>query len=89
MAKVKITIESNYNIGDIVIFKVPADNALAVGTIEGYYSEDNCIWYNIRISPKYVFTYSNGGDIPEFNIVGIIPDELKSECQTAMRELTL
>lgn len=67
MSKIKIEFETEYDKGDVVVFK--KDRQLKVGLIEGYYVEDNCIWYNIRISPEFVYTYSNGGDIPEWDIV--------------------
>lgn len=85
MAKFKISFESNYNVGDVVIFKKCGN--LVVGTIEGYYLEDHIVWYNIRVSPKFMYTYSNGGDIADFDIVGVISDDLKSKCLDAIKEL--
>lgn len=78
MGTVVKTYETKYNVGDVVIFK--KYNQLLVGIIEGYYIEDNTFWFNIRISPERVFTYTNGGDIAEFDIVGVIDNELKDEC---------
>ena len=78
MGKVVIEFETNYNVGDVVIFK--KNNSLMVGIIEGYYVDDNIIWFNIRVSPSYVYTYYNGGDIAEFDIIGKISDDLKEEC---------
>lgn len=67
MGKITITYNSKYDVGDIVIFK--KDKMLLVGIIDGYYVEDSLIWYNIRINNNRVFTYSNGGDISEEDIV--------------------
>lgn len=67
MGKITITYNSKYDVGDIVVFK--KDRMLLVGIIDGYYVEDNLIWYNIRINNNRVFTYSNGGDISEEDIV--------------------
>jgi hypothetical protein len=78
MGKIVRTIETEYDVGDVVIFK--KYSALHVGIIEGYYVEDSCIWYNIRTSSKFVYTYSNGGDIAEFDIIGIIGTDLKDKC---------
>ena len=67
MGKITITYNSKYDVGDIVIFE--KDKMLLVGIIDGYYVEDSLIWYNIRINNNRVFTYSNGGDIGEEDIV--------------------
>ena len=67
MGKITITYNSKYDVGDIVVFK--KDRMLLVGIIDGYYVEDNLIWYNIRINNNRVFTYSNGGDSGEEDIV--------------------
>ena len=66
MGKMHIEVESEYNIGDIVVFY--HHNSLRVGLVEGYYLDDGYVWYNIRTSPIFVFTYSNGGDIAEWDI---------------------
>ena len=78
MGKITITYNSKYDVGDIVVFK--KDRMLLVGIIDGYYVEDNLIWYNIRINNNRVFTYSNGGDIGEEDIVYKINEKtLKDE----------
>lgn len=75
MGKIHIEFETEYETGDIVVFI--KESTLLVGIIEGYYLEDNCIWYNIRTSRNNVFTYSNGGDIGEFDILMKLPDSEK------------
>ena len=77
MCKITLEFETKYDVGNVVIFE--KNNQLNVGIIEGYYEEDRCIWYNIRVSGRFVYTYSNGGDIAEWNIVGKIEDELRED----------
>ena len=77
MGKIVIEFETNYNAGDVVIFE--KNNRLMVGIVEGYYMEDNIFWFNIRVSSKYVYTYSNGGDIMESDIIGRVSEDLKEE----------
>lgn len=77
MGKIVIEFETDYNAGDVVIFE--KNNRLMVGIVEGYYMEDNIFWFNIRVSSKYVYTYSNGGDIMESNIIGRVSEDLKEE----------
>jgi hypothetical protein len=84
MGKIVRTFETNYDVGDVVIFK--KIDSLEVGIVEGYYEEDHTIWYNIRVSPKFVYTYSNGGDIAEFDILGVIDGELKEKCKNIIIE---
>ncbi len=70
MGKIKFEIESEYEVGDVIIFE--KGNHLIVGIIEGYYcdhSAGDSIWYNVRISKDFVYTYSNGGDIGEADII--------------------
>ena len=78
MGKIIHEFETKYDIGDIVIFE--KNDLLQVGIVEGYYEEGDTIWYNIRISKTCVYTYSNGGDIGEHDIIGKIEDSLKDEC---------
>lgn len=73
MGKIVQEFETKYDVGNVVVFE--KNNQLNVGIIEGYYEEDGCIWYNIRISSKFVYTYSNGGDIAEWDIVGKLEGE--------------
>lgn len=78
MGKIVKTLEVEYDVGDVVIFK--KSEALEVGIVEGYYEEDGCIWYNIRVTPTFVYTYSNCGDIAEFDIVGKVSSDIVEEC---------
>ena len=77
MGKIVVEFETKYNAGDVVIFE--KNNRLMVGIVEGYYMADNIIWFNIRVSSNYVYTYSNGGDIMESNIIGRVSEDLKEE----------
>ena len=77
MGKIVIEFETNYNAGDVVIFE--KNDRLMVGIVEGYYMEDDIFWFNIRVSSRYVYTYSNGGDIMESNIIGRVSEDLKEE----------
>ena len=77
MGKIVVEFETDYNAGDVVIFE--KNNRLLVGIVEGYYVEDNIFWFNIRVSSKYVYTYSNGGDIMESDIIGRVSEDLKEE----------
>ena len=75
MAKIHYEIETEYDKGDIVVFE--KDKKLLVGIVEGFYIDSgasNSIWYNIRISKDFVYTYSNGGDIAEWDIISKIDD---------------
>lgn len=72
---------SQYDVGDVVIFN--SHENLLLGIIEGYYLDHNCddsFWYDIRINSNTVYTYSNHGDIAEWDIVGKLDGELKEEC---------
>ena len=77
MGKIVVEFETDYNAGDVVIFE--KNNRLLVGIVEGYYVKDNIFWFNIRVSSRYVYTYSNGGDIMESDIVGRVSEDLKEE----------
>ena len=77
MGKIVVEFETDYNAGDVVIFE--KNNRLMVGIVEGYYMEDDIFWFNIRVSSRYVYTYSNGGDIMESDIVGRVGEYLKEE----------
>ena len=77
MGKIVVEFETDYNAGDVVIFE--KNNRLMVGIVEGYYMEDNIFWFNIRVSSKYVYIYSNGGDIMESDIIGRVSEDLKEE----------
>ena len=78
MAKIIREYETEYEVGDVVIFE--KNNALHVGVIDGYYVGDGCFCFNVRIAPDFVYTYLNGGDIGECDIIGIVDDSLKEKC---------
>ena len=70
MAKIHYEIETEYDKGDLVVFI--KDKRLLVGIVEGFYVDNGAndsIWYNIRVSKDFVYTYSNGGDIAEYDIL--------------------
>ena len=77
MGKIVVEFETDYNAGDVVIFE--KNDRLMVGIVEGYYMEDDIFWFNVRVSSRYVYTYSNGGDIMESNIIGRVSEDLKEE----------
>lgn len=81
----KAYFESKYDAGDIVIFE--KNKSLQAGIIEGYYYQDGNFWYNIRTSQSFVYTYSNGGDIGEFNIIGKLEGQLKEDSLETINEL--
>ena len=77
MGKIVKEYETKYEVGDLVIFE---KNGLSGGIIEGYYVEEGNFWFNIRVSDSFVYTYSNGGDIAEWDIFGKVEGELREEC---------
>ena len=83
MGKIIKEYETKYNTGDVVVFK--KNDKLEVGLIEGYYMDCDTFWFNIRTSYKWVYTYSNAGDIGEYDIIGVLPDELARECCKKMQ----
>ena len=75
MTKIHYEIETEYDKGDIVVFE--KDKKLLVGIVEGFYVDsgaNDSIWYNVRVSKDFVYTYSNGGDIAEWDIILKIDD---------------
>lgn len=87
MGKINIIIETEYEVGDVVVFE--KDDTLMVGIIEGYYvdqSANNSLWFNIRTNPDNVFTYSNGGDVAEFDIVGKLSEKIQKEVYKLIKE---
>ena len=78
MGKIVHEYETEYEVGDLVIFK---KNGLEIGVIEGYYVDDGYFWFNIRVSPSTVYTYTNQGDISEGDILGKLNGELGNECR--------
>lgn len=83
MGKVIQEFETQYEKGDVVIFEKKGE--LKVGIIEGYYVENNNFWFNIRISSAMVYTYTNQGDIGEFDIVGKVEGALKDVCMEIIK----
>lgn len=81
MGEVVLRYQSLYNQGDVVIFN---KDELKVGIVEGYYLDDGCFWYNIRTAHDVVYTYTNHGDIGEFDIIAKIDGDLKDECYKAI-----
>ena len=80
MGKIIRECETKYEVGDVIVFR--KDSTLLVGIIEGYYVDWNCdqsFWFNVRINNKKVYTYSNGGDIAEWDIIGVIEGEMKED----------
>ncbi len=78
MGKIHIEFDTEYEKGDLVIFE--KDGMLLVGIIEGYYVDSGAgdsIWYNIRINENSVFSYTNGGDIAEWDILTKIDNNEK------------
>lgn len=78
MAKIIQEYETKYNVKDIVIFK--KNGVLQVGSIEGYHFDCDTVWYNIRVSENTVYTWSNQGDIGEFDIVGVVDEIMARFC---------
>ena len=85
MAKITYEYETKYNAGDVVIFK--NNDRLEVGIIEGYWYDCYTFWYNVRISSQMVYTYSNKGDIAEYDIVGKLEDILMVDCRNTIMGL--
>ena len=79
MGKINLEFETEYNIGDYVAFR--QDKVILVGRIEGYYVEDGDFWFNIRVNSTFVYTYSNHGDIAEFDILFKLTTEQVQEIQ--------
>lgn len=76
MGKIVVEYKSKYDRGDVVVFQ--KHDTLAVGVIEGYNIYDRVFWYNIRLNPKTVCTYTNGGDVYEEDILfRLDPEQVK------------
>lgn len=78
MGKIIKEYETEYNVGDVVIFK--RNDAVLVGIVEGYYLDNNNFWFNIRITPNFVYTYSNGGDVAEWDILAVVNGDARDKC---------
>nr|DAX83687.1 MAG TPA: protein of unknown function (DUF951) [Caudoviricetes sp.] len=88
MGKIIEEYTSEYDVGDVVIFKTK--DCLLLGIIEGYYIDHSCgnsFWYDIRTNKTNVYTYSNKGDIAEWDIIGKIEGGLKDECFAEITKL--
>ena len=79
MAKVTQEYTTEYDVGDVIIFE--KNGALLCGIIEGYYVEDHYFYFNVRLWGNYVLTYTNGGDVGEYDIVGKIENNLADSCR--------
>jgi len=79
MTKIIKEYETKYSVGDVVIFQ--KNKILYVGLIEGYYIDNDNFWFNIRTTPDFVYSYSNGGDVAEWDIMGIVNGELGVSCE--------
>ena len=86
MGKIIQEFETEYDKGDVVIFK--KHSVLLVGVIEGYYLEDDTIWYIIRTGTDMVYTFGNGGDVGEFDVVSKINGVDKENCLKILKEIS-
>lgn len=71
--------ETEYEKGDVIAFTkdYSGEDQIYLGIIEsGYPDEGDTWWFDVRVSHNEVFCYSNYGDIPEYDILGIIKGEL-------------
>ena len=67
-----LSLVAGYCMRPMVLF-ISNSSMLFLGIIEGYYIDHNCgnsFWYNVRVNSNTVYTYSNHGDIAEWDIVG-------------------
>lgn len=48
--------------------------------MKGYYVSNNIFWFNIRVSGTQVYTCSNGDDVHEEDIKGVLTNELREKC---------
>lgn len=88
MGTIVQTFETEFDKGQVVVFK--RDNRLLIGLVESCYvdmSAGQSIWYNIRTGKDNVYTYSNGGDIGEFDILLALEGEDAEKCKQVMLEI--
>lgn len=88
MGKVVMEFETEYEVGDVVVFE--KDDKIMVGIVEGYYIDHNCdqsFWFNIRTGRDNVYTYSNGGDIAEWDVLGVVSDDIKADVLKKLGEI--
>jgi len=79
MGKIIQEFTTKYDVGDIVIFQKGRN--ILCGIIEGYYVEDDYFYFNIRLWKDNVLTYSNGGDVGEYDIIGKVENDLADSCR--------
>lgn len=85
MAKIIHEFETLYDRGDVVVFE--KCDTLQVGIITAYYVDDNVVWYDIAVSKDFTYSYCNGGDIGEYDILGKIQDvELVSAIERMVKD---
>lgn len=76
MGKIKLEFEAMYDRGDVVIFE--KNGGLEAGIIVSYYCDVDAgcsVWYNIAYWKDKIYTYTNGGDIAEYDIICKITDK--------------
>lgn len=76
MAKITMDFRSKYSAGDVVVFE--KGDRLMVGIVVGInfdMKNDNPIWYNIAVNKKCTYSFGNGGDVAEEDILGKIGDD--------------
>lgn len=76
MGKIVLEFEAVYDRGDVVIFQ--KNGTLQVGIITSYYCDTeawNSIWYDVAFWKDSTYTYTNGGDIAEHDIICKITDD--------------
>lgn len=72
---IMVQYDNLYEKGDVVVFE--KNDKLMVGIVTGYYvdtSAGDSIWYNIAVNKEFTYTYVNGGDVAEFNILCKLQD---------------
>lgn len=74
--KIVKEIETKYDKGDYVMFQ--KNNDCLCGQIVGFNLDNDYVWYNIQVNEGFTFTYSNGGDIAEWDIVcKLTPEQIE------------
>lgn len=85
MGKIVQEFETQYDKGDVVIFK--KGEQLRVGIIESYGEDDGYVWYAVRTGVNAVYSYSQGGDIPEWDIVDALPADIASPVAKILKQI--
>lgn len=76
MGKIVKEFTTKYDTGDFIVFK--KGYTYMVGMIVGYYVDAGCdetIFYNVAVNKDETYTYANGGDVGEYDIVGKIVEQ--------------